>query len=170
MSLVEFAFDKKRRVGRHPPKSESPRTPAARIIVSAYSPRVRLVNVYEIRKYRVGIGGAHRSDEVRHDVSICVSIIRVEDANDVASRQPDAFIHCVVDSTIRLRHKAADPLLVRLNQLHRSVRRASVDDDVLNRTVILRQNRIDRFADCPGTVETNRDDRYFWIAWGLVHQ
>src|SRR5215831_12365269 len=101
MPLVEFALDKKRRVGRHPPKSEPPWTPAARIIISTYSPGVRVVNIYEIRKYRVGIGSAHGRDEVGHNLSICVRIIRVEQADDVAGRQTDAFIHRVVDPAIR---------------------------------------------------------------------
>ena len=86
-------------------------------------------------------------------------VVGVEVAHVGAARAREAAVQRRDLARVLLPDRCAEPVLVAANDLDAPVRRAVVDDDVLDRLVVLLEHRADRVLQVRGLVVRRRDDR-----------
>ena len=95
------------------------------------------------------------------DVVPVEEIVRIQDADEVALRHPDAFVDGIVQTLVLFAHPAhpaAEPRLIRFDQVDRPVGGKSVDYDILIVGVGLGQNAFERVFQRTGAVERYGND------------
>lgn len=78
-------------------------------------------------------------DNLADSVGLII-IIRIEKTDEFPSSQGDSFVHCIIDTTIQF----ADPVVYLLSEssydIQRSIGRSTINDDVLDISIILAEN------------------------------
>ena len=148
---------------RQEAETQQPRAEnAARVVSDCF---MQVVGVYEMH---IAINGIDIVVELRHhllnDRVGRKKIVGIEDAHNVARSHANTFVHRVVDAVVFLgnpSHPTFKTLLVRLDDIHRIVRRVSIDNNVFNMAITLSEHRIHRVGEGFSTISGNSYNRYF---------
>src|SRR5258708_21543560 len=85
-----------------------------------------------------------------------IQIVRIEESDDPTCRQGKPLVHRMMIATVRLTDHAE--MTVSREEIARPIGRLTVDDDVLNRRIVLRDDAFDRDLDEACPIQTRRDD------------
>jgi hypothetical protein len=96
-------------------------------------------------------------DEARHRPRQ-EGVVRAQPAQDLARRVPEAGVQRVDLAAVGLAAPPGEPVGIAPDDLDAPVRRAAVDDEVLDRLVVLREHGLDRLGEELRLVVGRRDD------------
>src|SRR3989344_4618779 len=92
---------------------------------------------------------------------IGIGIVSIEKTDDIAACQGQSFVHRIVHTAVGFRFYDGNLVHVFSDEVHRSVRRATINNNMFHEWIGLRSNGKDSILDCRRAIADNRNNRNF---------
>ena len=158
--VIDFPAYIQRRMGRHKAETDPERRKNPGRVIASNLIGFAVMNEMNITIHRIKSCVGKRFCQLRHNITGGEIVIGIEDADNIACRHRNAFVHGIIDATVFLR----DPSHgmsgccsgIFTDHPDRRIRRPAIDYNMLYVAIILPQDGIQSIPQCFRTVISRR--------------
>ena len=161
VAIVGPAFDKNGGVGGHPAVGEAAGGKGGGAVVAEDFVGVGGADVDQVGEDAVGLGILQGGDDGGDHLGVGIDVVGIEDTNDVAGGQGQAFVEGVVHTAIGFGDKVGNAIAVGVDDMDSTVGGGTIDKNVFDLGIILTQDRFNRVLNSSNTIVNYSNDRDF---------